>query len=146
MLDAGAALAGAFSRADLSPGARSIVDRIENADALIISVPVYKGSYPGLFKHLIDFLEPKALLEKPVIIGATGRALQHALVVEHQLRPLFAFFSAWTVPTAVYATDADFEGGELRNAGVCARIRQASSQFQRLLLERPPRRTETVRT
>lgn len=32
----------------------------------------------------------------------------YALVLEHQLRPLFSFFQAQTLPIGVYATDRDF--------------------------------------
>ena len=38
-----------------------------------------------------------------------GGGPRHALVVEYALRPLFGFFTALTVPTAVYASDAEIE-------------------------------------
>ena len=82
--------------------------RSRAADALIVGSPVYKGSYTGLFKHLFDFVEPEALAGKPVILTATGGGPRHALVVEHSLRPLFGFFTALTIPTAIYASDQDF--------------------------------------
>jgi hypothetical protein len=31
-----------------------------------------------------------------------------SLVIDHQLRPLFAFFDAWTLPMGIYANDFDF--------------------------------------
>ena len=132
LVDAGPGV-GAFARANLPSGAQEIVEAIESADALIVSVPVYKGSYPGLFKHLIDFVDPLALANKPVLLAATGGGLRHALVVEHQLRPLFGFFSALTVPTAVYANDSDFVDGVAVEPVLQERIRQAASQFATLL-------------
>jgi FMN reductase len=33
--------------------------------------------------------------------------------VEHQLRPLFGFFEALTMPTGIYASDRDFADGVL---------------------------------
>ncbi|QAY97397.1 FMN reductase [Methylovirgula ligni] len=128
LVDAGQGV-GAFARANLPSGAQEIVEAIESAEALIVSVPVYKGSYPGLFKHLIDFVDPLALADKPVLLAATGGGLRHALVVEHQLRPLFGFFSALTIPTAVYANDGDFVDGVAVEPVLQERIRQAASQF-----------------
>jgi FMN reductase len=101
VLDAGPGLGTAMKREDLSLPAARIIDAIERADALIIGTPVYKGAYTGLFKHVFDLVEPQALAGKPVIITATGGGPRHALVVEHVLRPLFGFFTALTVPTAV---------------------------------------------
>ncbi len=44
----------------------------------------------------------------PVLLAASGGSERHALVLEHQLRPLFSFFQAQTLPIGVYATDRDF--------------------------------------
>lgn len=106
--DVGTSLGAALWRKDLDDQAKRVVDDIVTSDALIIGSPTYKGSYPGLFKHLIDLIEPHELRGKPIIITATGGGDRHALMVEHQLRPLFGFFMAHTLPTAVYASDRDF--------------------------------------
>jgi FMN reductase len=79
-----------------------------SADALIVASPVYKGSYTGLFKHFIDLIDPAELAGKPVLLAATGGGQRHALVIEHQLRPIFGFFEAQTLATGVYAASADF--------------------------------------
>ncbi|OYU96670.1 MAG: FMN reductase, partial [Burkholderiales bacterium PBB5] len=100
------ALAIAEALAEALPDGRSI----ESADLVIAATPVYKGSYTGLFKHLFDLVDPNALVGRPVLLAANGGSERHALVVDHQLRPLFAFFRALTVPSAVYAAEADFDG------------------------------------
>ncbi len=128
LVDAGPGL-GAFSRGALPSRAEAILQAIEGADALIVASPVYKGSYSGLFKHLFDFVEAGALAGVPVVLAATGGGRRHALVVEHQLRPLFAFFSALSVPTSIYASDEDFEQGELSDPVTLGRIRQAASEL-----------------
>lgn len=120
---------GAFSRDALPDAGRAALAAIEAAEALIVGSPIYKGSYSGLFKHLIDFLEPAALLGKPVVLTATGGGRRHALAVEHQLRPLFGFFSALTLPTAVYAADEDFRDGAIHDPVTRDRIRQAAAEL-----------------
>jgi FMN reductase len=136
LIDAGPGLGAAFTRAELSPSAAAIVEAIEKADAVIAVSPVYKGSYTGLFKHLFDFVSPTGLINKPVVIGATGGGHRHGLVVEHQLRPLFGFFSAMTVPTSVYASDHEFLDGLPSDATVKERIDLAGAQLATLLLSR----------
>ena len=100
LVDAGPGLA-AFSRDGLSGSARGVIEAIESADGLVIGCPVFQGSYPGLFKHVFDLMEPGALKNRPVLLTALGGGLRHSLVVEHQLRPLFGFFEACTVSTAI---------------------------------------------
>ena len=109
------------------------MEGIESADALIVGSPVYKGSYAGLFKHLIDFVAPEALIGKPVVLTATGGGPRHALVVEHSLRPLFGFFSAQAAPTAVYAGDTEISEGRVADEIVRARVAQAAGELARLL-------------
>ena len=133
IVDAGPGLGSAWARDALSLPARRIVEAIEEADALVVGSPVYKGAYTGLFKHLFDFVGPTALANKPVAIAATGGGARHALVVEHAFRPLFGFFGALAVPTAVYASDPDFRDGLLVDEGVRARVSDAAGQIGALL-------------
>ena len=109
------------------------MDAIEGADALIVASPVYKGSYTGLFKHLFDFVAPDALTNRPVVLAATGGGPRHALVVEHQLRPLFAFFSAQCMATAVYASDGEFVAGQPTEPTLRRRIEVAAGQLAEAL-------------
>jgi FMN reductase len=141
--DAGPGLGAALQRKDLTLPAARIIDAIEQADALIIGTPVYKGAYTGLFKHAFDLVDPRALVGKPVLLTATGGGPRHALVVEHALRPLFGFFEALTVPTAVYASDADFVDGQLAEAGVLERVSTAAQQLAGLIDAEAPK-TDTV--
>lgn len=114
---------------DLAPLSRAILDTLVSADALIVGSPVYKGSYTGLFKHLFDLIDPAALAGKPVLLVATGGGDKHALVIEHQLRPLFGFFEAATLATGVYASAADFTEGVPTSATLLARLDRAIDQF-----------------
>lgn len=123
----------------LAPAAAQALRSIAEADLLIAASPVYKGSYSGLFKHLFDLLPPEALVGRPVLLAANGGSDRHALVVDHQLRPLFAFFRALTVPSAVYAAETDFDGYVLRSAPLQQRIDEATEQAATLL--RTGRRT-----
>jgi len=108
LTDIGPSLGQAQRQSDLDENAARVLTNVVEADFLIIGSPTFKGSYPGLFKHFIDLIDPEQLRSKPILITATGGGDRHALMVEHQLRPLFGFFMAHTLPTAVYGSDRDF--------------------------------------
>ncbi|MBC7739604.1 MAG: NAD(P)H-dependent oxidoreductase, partial [Candidatus Saccharibacteria bacterium] len=38
---------------DLDAKGRNLIAKLLAADALVVATPIYKASYPGLFKHLI---------------------------------------------------------------------------------------------
>ena len=101
-------LAGALTRRELSAEAEAELQRIEGADLLVVATPVYRASFTGLFKYLFDFVDQYALVDTPVLLAATGGSERHALIIEHQLRPLFGFFQALALPVGVYAHDSDF--------------------------------------
>ncbi len=117
--------AGAVWRSQLPETVERELAAIERADVLVVATPVYRGSYTGLFKHFFDFIDQDALIDKPVLLAATGGSERHALVIDHQLRPLFSFFQARTLPLGVYATDNDFADHRLRNQALIERSRLA---------------------
>ena len=84
------------------------VGRLADADAIIAATPVYKAGISGLFKSFADLLDNDLIVAKPVLLAATGGSARHALVVDDQMRPLFAYLRALTLPTSVYAEPADW--------------------------------------
>jgi FMN reductase len=118
-------LGGALTRADLPAVAEEELLRIENADLLVVGTPVYRASFTGLFKHLFDFVDQYALVETPVLLSATGGSERHALIIEHQLRPLFGFFQSLALPIGVYAHDSDFTNYQISNDQLTERIDKA---------------------
>lgn len=124
----GPSLAGALRREDLPPFIEEQLVAIEEADLLIVGSPVYRASFTGLFKHLFDFVGQYELVGKPVLLAATGGGERHALIIEHQLRPLFAFFQALTLPVGVYASNTDFDGYVVNSEVLSARIALAADR------------------
>lgn len=118
-------LAGALWRAQLPDTVERELAAVEQADVLVVATPVFRGAYTGLFKHFFDFIHQDALIDKPVLLAATGGSERHALVIEHQLRPLFSFFQARTLPLGVYATDKDFVDYRLQDQALLERARLA---------------------
>ncbi|WP_407460588.1 FMN reductase [Xanthomonas campestris pv. raphani] len=117
--------AGALWRSQLPATVEQELVAVEQADVLVVTTPVYRGSFTGLFKHFFDFVHQDALIDTPVLLAATGGSERHALVIDHQLRPLFSFFQARTLPLGVYATDRDFLDSHVHNEALAERARLA---------------------
>ncbi|VFR23443.1 FMN reductase [plant metagenome] len=113
--------AGATWRPQLPDAVERELAAVEQADVLVVTTPVFRGTYTGLFKHFFDFIHQDALVDKPVLLAATGGSERHALMIDHQLRPLFSFFQARTLPLGVYATDKDFTDYRLRDEALILR-------------------------
>ena len=94
---------------------RLVHHTVVRADALIVVTPTFTTSYNGLFKMFVDVLDDTALVDKPVLIAATGGTGRHSLVLEHALRPIFAYLHAVVVPTAVFAAPEDWGGGDRKS-------------------------------
>ncbi|MFC7932785.1 FMN reductase [Streptomyces cinereoruber] len=119
------------------------IDTVTGADGVIAVTPVFTASYSGLFKSFFDLLDPTALTGVPVLIGATGGTARHSLVLDHALRPLFAYLRALTVPTAVYAASEDWgSGGDEYTEGLPARINRAGYEFADAVAARPAREAD----
>ena len=91
----------------------SIVGRVVEADAVILASPVYRGSFTGALKNLLDHLPIEALAGKPVGIVAMGATNHHYLGVDWHLRDVLAWFGAMVLPTSVYLLSSDFVEGNL---------------------------------
>jgi FMN reductase len=92
---------------------RRAVASIAGADAVLIGAPVYRASYPGVLKNLLDIAPVEALQNKPVGILAMGGSPHHYLAVDTQLRAVLGWFGALVAPTSVYITGGDFTDGRL---------------------------------
>ena len=92
---------------------RQAVARVAAAGALLIGAPVYRASFPGVLKNLLDITPVEALQNKPVGIVAMGGSPHHYLAVDGQLRQVLGWFGALVAPTGVYLTSGDFRDGQL---------------------------------
>lgn len=118
----GPRFAGVLRRSELPVEVEEELRLVEGADVLVVASPVYRASFTGLFKHFFDFVDQYALVDTPVLLAATGGSERHSLILEHQLRPLFGFFQALTLPVGVYAHDSDFRDHRIESPLLKERI------------------------
>ncbi|MET1131886.1 MAG: CE1759 family FMN reductase [Aeromicrobium sp.] len=114
-----------------APRLQHVYDQVGEADALIVAVPTFKASYPGLFKSFVDALDSDALIGKVVLLAATGGTARHSLVIDFALRPLFAYLQAVVVPTGVFASPHDW--GSAGDSTLQSRIERAAGELASLL-------------
>jgi FMN reductase len=111
-----------------SPDLQESMRTLARSDAVIASTPVYKAGISGLFKSFIDVIEGDILIAKPVVLAATAGTSRHAMVVDDQLRPLFAFLRTITAPTSLFAAPEDWGSSSLGE-----RIERAARELVALL-------------
>ncbi|MFI8182645.1 CE1759 family FMN reductase [Actinacidiphila glaucinigra] len=92
---------------------RAAIGELAAADGVITSTPVYTAGVSGLFKSFFDVLDGDLVVAKPVLLAATAGSPRHALVVEDQVRPMFAYLRALSVPTSVFAAPEDWGASAL---------------------------------
>ena len=113
------------------------IDTVVGADGLIAVTPVFSASYSGLFKTFFDVLDKDSLTGTPVLLGATAGTARHSLVIEHAMRPLFAYLRAVPAPTGVFAASEDWAGAGGVDAELARRIDRAAGELADLVAGRP---------
>jgi len=92
----------------ITPRLQHAIAALRDADGIIASTPVYKAGPSGLLTGFFDILDDDLLIAKPVMLAATAGTARHALVADGQLRPMFAYLRALTVPTSLFAAPDDW--------------------------------------
>ena len=90
------------------PKLQNAVAALGEADGIVASTPVYAAGASGLFTSFFQVLDSDLLIAKPVVLAATAGTARHALVVDEQLRSLFAYLRTMTVPTSLFAAPEDW--------------------------------------
>jgi len=118
-----------------NPKLETVIESVTTADGLIAVTPIFTTSYSGLFKSFIDVLDPQALADMPVLIGATGGSERHSLALDYSMRPLFSYLHAAVVPTAVYAASSDWGSvGDAAATALPERIERAAGELAALMV------------
>jgi FMN reductase len=112
----------------VGPGLRAAMDAVAGADGIIAATPVYDAGPSGLFTSFFQVLETDTLIGTPVILAATAGTSRHALVADDQMRGMFGYLRAMTVPTALFAAPEDWA-----DAALAARIDRAALELVTLM-------------
>ncbi len=115
------------------PKLQEALDAVASADGLIAVTPIFSTSYAGLFKSFIDVVDPQALTDLPVLMGATGGTPRHSLAIDYAIRPLFTYLHAIPVTTGVFAATSDWGDGGDGVRSLPDRIFRGAREFAELV-------------
>lgn len=97
-----------------SPAVQALQAAVASADGLVVGTPVYKASFSGALKVLLDLLPERALAHKVVLPLASGGSPAHLLAVDYALKPVLGALKAQEILPGVFGVDKQVgypEGG-----------------------------------
>jgi NAD(P)H-dependent FMN reductase len=86
------------------------VECVQAADAYVIGTPIYRGSYTGSLKNLLDHVPVEAMMGKVAGLVVNGATDHHYLSIDHELRPVLMWFNLHLVPGSVYVRGSQMQG------------------------------------
>ncbi len=125
-----------------SPHIINLLAQIERADGLVIATPVYKASFSGALKTVLDLLPERALSHKVVLPIATGGSIAHMLAVDYALKPVLSALKAQEMLHGIFAEDSQIAYGEGSAQAQLApvleqRLNESLEHFYSALARRP---------
>jgi FMN reductase len=114
---------------------------IEQADAVVVGTPVYKATYTGVLKSLLDLMPQYALKNKIVLPIATGGTIAHLLSLDYAIKPLFSVMGATQILQGVYILDPQIQrtdtGSIQLTDEIEGRLKDALSELLAALQSKP---------
>jgi len=108
----------ALLRADFNhPSVRAAASKVHQASAVVIATPVYKASFSGVLKAMLDLLPRDAFANKPILPIVTGGTIAHLLAIDYALRPVLNALCAEKVLAGRFILDTEIST-VAPNAGV----------------------------
>ena len=92
---------------------QNVLEQVTSADMYIIATPIFRASFTGALKNLLDHVPVEGMMGKSVGLVGMGATDHHYLTVDTQLRPVLAWFGAHLVPGQVYLQSQNFKDGKL---------------------------------
>ena len=112
---------------------RGFVDKVLGADGLVVVVPEYNGSYPGVLKLFIDLLPfPESFEGRPVAFIGLAAGYYGALRAVEQLQMVFAYRNAHLFNKRVFIPavyKALGESGEILDGDLKDRLATQAEKF-----------------
>ena len=90
-----------------------VLQQVMAADMYLVATPIYRASFTGALKNLLDQIPVEGLRGKACGLIGMGATDHHYLTVDTQLRPVLAWFGALLVPGQVYLQSQHFSDGKL---------------------------------
>lgn len=129
-----------------TPEIESFLAAVRDAPVIVLATPVYKASYSGALKAIVDLIPEDALRGRPWLAIGTSRSQAHVEPVTRALEALSAFFEARPVLAPLVLRDEELVRDSERfspSAAAAARIVAARAA---LAAHIPQTRSSNART
>lgn len=91
---------------NIPPMIADVVANLNKADGIVMVVPEYNGSYPGILKYFIDYFSyPETFEYRPVAFIGLGWRFGGLRPVEH-LQQVFNYRNAFVFPERIFISNA----------------------------------------
>src|SRR5215471_3189612 len=107
---------------------RSSIIELREISADICTALISQIITPRLQTAIAAIGEADGIIARPVVLAATAGTARHALAVDDQMRPMFAYLRALTTPTSLFAAPEDWGDPALNK-----RIDRAAVEFVMLM-------------
>ncbi|GAA0332584.1 NADPH-dependent FMN reductase [Oceanobacillus oncorhynchi subsp. oncorhynchi] len=114
---------------DYTGDTKILLEKIMQADGILVGMPVFQASIPGTLKNLFDLLPMDAFRNKVVAIIATAGTTKHYLVPEQHLKPILHYMHAWVIPKYVFVEEKDYTNYVISNQNVIDRLNKLSDDL-----------------
>lgn len=114
---------------NIPPIIRDVVDKLDQADGILVVTPEYNGSFPGILKYFIDhFSYPETFESRPVAFIGLGWRFGGLRPVEH-LQQVFNYRNSFVFPERIFITNAPqvVADGELKDEN-CFKLLQKQAK------------------
>lgn len=116
---------------NVPPMIADVVSNLNKADGIVVVVPEYNGSFPGILKYFIDYFSyPETFEYRPVAFIGLGWRFGGLRPVEH-LQQVFNYRNAFVFPERIFITNAPkvVEGGELKDENILMLLQRQAKGF-----------------
>ncbi|WJV68708.1 NADPH-dependent FMN reductase [Pectobacteriaceae bacterium CE70] len=124
-----------------SPALQTLNTQLTSADGVLIATPIYKASFTGGLKTLLDILPERALEHKVVLPLATGGSIAHMLAMDYSLKPVLNAMKAEEILQGVFADDSQithYDRTPRLSDALEVRLHEALNHFLDALVRRQP--------
>lgn len=112
---------------------RDFTDKLLAADGVVMVVPEYNGSFPGILKHFVDLLPfPESFQCRPVAFIGLSAGYYGALRAVEQMQMVFAYRNAHLFNQRVFLPAVHKllgEDGKISDPEVQARLEEQALRF-----------------
>jgi len=84
---------------------QDFITELADADAFVLATPIYKGTFTGAVKTVLDILPQYALKHKVVLPIATGGSMAHLLAMDYSIKPVLSILGSSDILQGVFISD-----------------------------------------